>query len=107
MTVPIQSTNIPPERVIKGFSRYSDSTVIQWGDQKRIAFTTYFREPYVRTGTEKVMLITPGIEYRPDLVSYDVYGMPDAWWKIMEANGIYDIMDFKAGLTIFLPSTLI
>lgn len=107
MTVPIQETNIPAERVIKGFSRYRNSNVIQWGNQRRVAFNTYLRQPYQRTGTEKVMLITPGVEYRPDLVSFDVYGFPDAWWKIMEVNGIYDIMDFKAGLTIFLPSTLI
>jgi hypothetical protein len=104
MTVQIQSTSIPVNRVIKGYSRYANSEVIQWGTEKRLAFTTYLRQPYKRTGSEKVMLITPGIEYRPDLVAFDIYGFPDIWWKIMEVNGIQDILDFKAGRTIFLPS---
>lgn len=55
------------------------------------------------TGREKIMVITKGVEYRPDLVSYDVYGFVDNWWHIMEVNKIYDIIDFKAGQTIMLP----
>lgn len=107
MTVPIEQANIRTERVVKGFSRYKTSKVIYWGDQRKLTFETYLRKPYVRTGKERVMRITKGIEYRPDLVAYDVYGFSDAWWKIMEANGIYDIYDFKAGLTIFLPDNLV
>jgi hypothetical protein len=46
------------------------------------------------------------MEYRPDLVSQDKYGLPDFWWKIMEVNGMKDIMDFKAGKTIVLPENV-
>jgi hypothetical protein len=52
------------------------------------------------------MVITPGVEYRPDLVSYDKYGTPNSWWMILEANGMKDIWDFKSGKTIMLPNLL-
>ena len=106
MTVPIESANIRTSSLISGFSRYQNSEVIYWGDQRRIAFGTYIRTPYVPTGDEKVTMITPGLEYRPDLLAHDYYGVTDAWWKILEANGMSDIYDFKAGVTIILPNNL-
>jgi len=36
-------------------------------------------------------------------VSHEYYGHVDNWWKILEANQIKDIWDFKAGITIMLP----
>lgn len=107
MTVQISSANINTDSVIKGFSRYKNSEVIYWGSQNRIAFGTYLRQPYVPTGQERVILITPGLAYRPDLLSYDIYGTVDVWWKIMEVNKIYDISDFKAGITVMLPDNIL
>jgi hypothetical protein len=107
MTVPLEFANIRVETLVRGFSRYKESEVLYWGNQRRIAFGTYLRKPYTPTGKERVMLVTPGLEYRPDLVAYDVYGFPDGWWKIMEVNKIYDIWDFKAGITIMLPDSLL
>lgn len=99
---PIAST-----KIVSGFSRYKKQTPIYYGEQKILTFDTYIRVPYVRTGDEKVMLITKGVEYRPDLIAYDVYGVPEAWWKIMEVNNIFDIYDFKVGRTVFLPKNII
>jgi len=84
-------------------SRYRTSDVLYYGPQKFMTFSTYKRTNYIKTGTEKVMLINNGVQYRPDLVSYDVYGFSDMWWKILEVNGMYDIWDFVAGKTIILP----
>ena len=53
------------------------------------------------------MVITKGSEYRPDLVSFDEYGTIDFWWKIMEVNGIKDILDFAAGRNIRLPNNVL
>lgn len=103
MTVPIQIAPISPERVVGGFSRYLKQRVIYWGDENLLTFDTYIRKPYVPTGNEKIQVITKGVEFRPDLVSYDVYGMVDAWWRILEANGMHDITDFVTGTTIILP----
>jgi hypothetical protein len=81
--------------------------VIYYGEQKFVTFPTYSRDAYVKTGTERVMVIKKGVEFRPDLVSFDVYGFPDNWWRIMEANNMKDIIEFKAGKTIVLPDKII
>lgn len=107
MTVRIEQSTIRPDKMVRGFSRYLNSPVIYWGEQRRITFETYLRKPYTLTGKERVTRITPGLEYRPDLLAYDVYGTPDAWWKILEVNGIKDIYDFKTGITVVLPDNLI
>lgn len=80
------------------------SPVIYYGDQKRLTFETYIRKPYTIQGNEKIMVITKGAEYRPDLIAYEFYGFPDIWWKILEANKMKDIWEFKAGRTILLPN---
>ena len=49
----------------------------------------------------------PGQEYRPDLVSNRVYGTPDFWWRIMEANNIKDVFEFKAGLNLRIPGSVL
>lgn len=107
MTVPVEYTNIPVQNLMVPGSRYRKQTVIYYGEPKFLTFNTYTRTPYTRTGSEKVMVLTKGVEYRPDLVSNDFYGFPDNWWRIMEANGMLDIWDFKAGKTIILPNVSI
>jgi hypothetical protein len=103
MTVIVEKSDIPSTSVTIGFSRYRNQKVIYWGKDRLITFDAYVRKRYVPIGSEKVMLITKGIEYRPDLVSYDIYGLVDIWWKILEANKMKDIWEFKSGKTIILP----
>ena len=104
MTVPIEISNIRPEKLLDSNSRYLKQNIIYWGENRLIAFDTYLRNDYILTGNEKVLLITKGIEYRPDLISFEVYGVPNFWWRILEANGMKDIFEFKAGKTIFIPN---
>jgi len=92
--------------IVAPSSRYIESKVLYYGEKKFITFETYKRSKYIKTGKEKVMLITKGVEYRPDLVSYDHYGFSDVWWKILEANNMRDIYEFKAGVTIILPGKI-
>lgn len=50
--------------------------------------------------------IQPQYNYRPDLLSYDIYGTPKLWWVFMQRNIdiIADpIYDFRSGVTIALP----
>jgi len=97
---------IKADNLVSIGSRYLSSKVLYYGDQNLITFETYKRKNYVKTGSEKVMMITKGVEYRPDLVSYDYYGFSDMWWKILEVNNISDIFNFKAGITIILPGSI-
>lgn len=107
MSVPISLASISAKTLVTPASRYTKQNVIYYGPNNLLAFDTYIRVPYTKKGDEKVMVIVKGVEYRPDLVSQDVYGFPDNWWRIMEANGMKDILEFKAGVTIILPNQLI
>lgn len=102
----IEYTRIKPETFVTKVSRYQSSKVIYYSDQKIITFETYKRKKITPSRNDQVTVITPGMEYRPDLVSTDKYGLPDFWWKILEANSMKDIMDFKAGKTIVLPGNI-
>lgn len=107
MTVIIEDALLKPEEVLAPGSRYLKQKVVYWGESRKMTFDTYIREPYTPTGREKVMMISKGVEYRPDLVSYDVYGFVDNWWRILEANSMKDIWEFKAGKTIILPDRVL
>lgn len=104
MTQLIESSNIDVTSVVAPNSRYRENqNVVYYGENRFVTFDLYLKKEYVKNGNEKIMVITKGVEYRPDLVSFDFYGFADNWWKILEVNGIMDIFDFKAGKTIFLP----
>jgi hypothetical protein len=102
----IQSTNLRISDFVGGSSRYRSSSVIYYGDKNIITFKTYNRNPPIFTSSDRYMIIKKGHEYRPDLVSYHVYGSVGFWWRIMEANQIYDVYDFKAGLNIRIPGAI-
>jgi hypothetical protein len=102
----IEFTNLRPTNFVTRVSRYSESKVIYYSDEKIITFETYKKRKFVESSRDKVAVIPPGMEFRPDLVSKEKYGLPDFWWKILEANGIKDVFDFKAGRTIVLPENI-
>jgi hypothetical protein len=90
-------------------SRYTNSKVVYYnGDsnQRFLTFDTYKRQAIQPSSDDKFTIISATSQYRPDLVSNAFYGAPHFWWKIMEFNGIYDIMDFKAGVTLRLPAAV-
>lgn len=50
--------------------------------------------------------ILPAYTYRPDLLSFDIYGTKDLWWVFAQRNMdvIKDpIFDFVAGKKIYIP----
>ena len=100
----IQESSLDPTKFVTPTSRYLESKVIYYTNLNRITFAIYKRKPFVPDSQDKFMVVTSGLEYRPDLVSNRAYGFPDFWWKIMEANNIFDVFDFKAGTNIRIPS---
>ncbi len=107
MTVLIEPAIPTSQRLTKGISRYRSQTPIYYGENRILTFDLYKRQKYIPNGQERIMLITKGTEYRPDLVAWDIYGASELWWKILEANNIKDVYDFKAGKTIILPDSII
>lgn len=106
MAVPIAETLTRADRLVNFTSRYIDSEVILYGEAKKLTFATYRRPNRTENPQDKVAVIPPGMEYRPDLVSQQAYGVPDFWWRILETNRIMDIFDFKAGRTIVIPDAI-
>lgn len=99
----IEYTDLRAIDFVTSVSRYSSSKIIYYSDEKIITFETYKKKKFTPSTADQVAVIPPGMEYRPDLVSKNKYGVPDFWWRIMEVNNIKDIIDFKAGRTIILP----
>lgn len=103
----IKYTNLNSRNFVPVTSRYTNSSVLYYGENNILTFTTYKKPKYTPTNTDKYTVVTGGTEYRPDLVSSAAYGTVDFWWKILEANGLKDVYEFKAGLNIVLPSALL
>jgi hypothetical protein len=103
---PITITTIPANRFVSQTSRYIKSKVLYYGPNNILTFATYKRGTYPSNPKDRFMVISKTREYRPDLVSFEQYGTVSFWWKIMEANGMKDILEFSAGTNIRLPSVL-
>ena len=103
-------TNINPVSagLIPVSSRYASnkSQLIYYGTNKYLTFTTYVRTPYVPSSSDKHAVVPAGMEYRPDLISEQAYSTPDYWWRIMEANNMFDVMDLKTGTNIIIPGVI-
>ena len=106
MAIPITYTKLSSNRFVTPTSRYVDSQVISYSDQNILTFEIYKRKKYKPNNKDKFTVITSGYQYRPDLLSNAIYGVPDFWWRIMEVNGIWDIYDFKIGINICLPANI-
>lgn len=98
----IERVNFSARKYVTPTSRYVNSQPLYYSDQKKLTFETYKRKN-LSSNNDVFTLISGGLEYRPDLVSYLQYGVVDFWWKILEVNNMKDIWEFKSGKTIRLP----
>jgi hypothetical protein len=58
--------------------------------------------------SDVLMVVDAKYQFRPDLLSYDLYGTPAYWWVFMLRNMslIRDpIWDFKSGIEIYTPAS--
>lgn len=100
----VRIANIFAEDLVDTTSRYAESDVVYYGDNNIITFKTYKRSPLPENAEDQFAVITKGTEYRPDLISHRIYGTPNFWWRLLEANGMFDISEFKTGVNIRIPS---
>ena len=59
---------------------------------------------------DKLIVIPPAFDQRPDLLSQQEYGTPKLWWvfSIRNPDLIIDpINDFVAGLQIYIPNNIL
>lgn len=102
----IEFTDLRPTEFVTNVSRYSNSRVLYYSDGRIVTFETYKRKKFVPSQRDQVAVVTPGMEYRPDIMSFEKYGVPDFWWKILEANNMKDVIEFKSGKTVVLPESV-
>lgn len=102
----VTDTGFKADRFVAQTSRYIDSPVLYYGPNNLITFKTYKRGSYARSDKDTFMVISKTREYRPDLTSFEMYGTVSFWWKILEANGMKDIMEYQAGKNIRLPGNI-
>ena len=102
----ISYPNISAKRFVDFSSRYTKSKVLYYGDNNKVTFETYKRKDVVFSENDKFIQINSSTEYRPDIISYVAYGIPELWWYIMQANGIKDIYEFKSGITLRIPRNI-
>lgn len=98
--------NISAKRFVDFSSRYIKSKVLYYGDNNKVTFETYKRKDIVFSESDKFIQINSSTEYRPDIVSYVAYGIPELWWYVMQANNIKDIYEFKSGITLRIPRNI-
>ena len=58
------------------------------------------------TGNEKTIVLDRKYQYRPDLLSTNLYGTPRLWWvfKMLNSDKLNDpIWDFKTGIELLVP----
>ena len=41
--------------------------------------------------------------YRPDMISYELYGTPVLYWVILSCNGLKHPLELETGLTVRIP----
>jgi len=85
---------------------YSNSS--PWASTSIInGYLEYFKiRPVSAEIDDPIYVIEPQYTYRPDLLSYDLYGTPRLWWVFTQRN--LDVLedpiyDFVAGTSIRLP----
>lgn len=104
MAVPVEIVATDARTYVTSTSRYANSQVMLYGEDRLATFTTYKRTRIGTSDQDRYMVVPPGEEYRPDLTSYRAFGTVDYWWQIMQANNISDIFDYKAGTNLRIPS---
>lgn len=102
----IEISKIKAKKFVPNGSRYYDSPVLYYGEDKYTTYPTYRKSPIKRSNRDRYTVISKSTEFRPDLVSADMYGTSIFWWKIMEANNIKDIYDFRAGISLIIPGNI-
>jgi hypothetical protein len=59
---------------------------------------------------DKIVIIPPAYDQRPDLMSQNEYGTPRLWWVFAVRNPdkiIDPIQDFLAGMEIYVPNNIL
>lgn len=63
--------------------------------------------PIPKLASDVIFTINEVYNQRPDLLAYDLYQDSDLWWVFAQRNPnvlVNPLLDFKTGVTIFVPN---
>ena len=88
----------------KETSQYSLTPIKNW------YLDLWVPRPVAKNPFDKILVIPPQFDQRPDLLSQQEYGTPRLWWIFCMRNP--DLMadpinDFVAGLEIYIPANIL
>ena len=64
----------------------------------------------IKSDFDKIIIIPPSFDQRPDLLSQQEYGTPKLWWVFALRNPdliVDPINDFVSGLEIYIPQNIL
>lgn len=88
----------------KDTSQYLDTPIKDW------YLDLWVERKVPKHDYDKILIIPPAFDRRPDLLSQQEYGTPKLWWVFCMRNPdlMQDpIQDFVAGLEIFVPNNIL
>jgi hypothetical protein len=89
------------------FDKYGSKDITHKGREIKIITPTRGWEgaaDSLKNTPSRIGVVPNGMEGRPDLISYSIYGTTANWWVICVANDIIDpFEELKAGNKIKLP----
>ena len=84
----------------QGFPKYLLGRFCEYLDDLYDIIPSYFLQKLRELPPKVYLTITPDIEYRPDLLSYQLYGDVQYWWLLLFYNDLISFEDLVAGLEI-------
>lgn len=109
MAHPTKKSGINPAAHVMQTSRYIHSDILYYSENNNLTFETYKakNKDFYRKSSGQYTQITAATEFCPHLVSYEIFGTSDLWWRIMEENNMKDILEFRQGVTIKIPGNIL
>lgn len=86
-------------------SRYRGSTITSVDTEEGLQNYTILKLPIEvpETDSDFYVEVDSTNEYRPDMLSFQVYGTPDYGWAIMEVNTLRSFRDLKLRRRLRIP----
>lgn len=89
-------------------NRYKKKFLIEVNEPKNVQLS-FFRKSDMTLDiqdSDSFFYIDAKYAYRPDLISYNIYGSPLYYWAILAANNMKSFWDMEPGLTIRIPDLI-
>ena len=87
-------------------AEYGATSPYQLTGYSQFYLDTMVNRPIPRWADDQYFALTQTYQYRPDLLSFDLYGQPGLWWVFYQRNPntlTAPPWDFEAGVEIYVP----